>query len=433
MREFVLPLLLGVWGSALAMAPYLLFGFLVAGLLSVVVRPEVVERHLGGSGPWPVIKAALCGVPLPLCSCGVIPVSASLKKHGASRGATLAFLISTPQTGVDSILVTLSMLGPVVAIFRPIAALVTGIAGGLLTNVLADEPRPAAPGAGAAHVHDGCQDECCAPGPCRSWLFRALHYGFVTLPRDIARPLAGGLLVAGLISVLVPDDFFAGAIGNGFLGMLIMMCIGIPMYVCATASVPIAAALVAKGVSPGAAIVFLVTGPATNAAAIATIWKMLGRRVTFIYLGVVAGAALLSGVLLNRMISTADVVAQCHGAQGMLPGWFSVACVAGLAAVLLAGLIEPAWFRRRGPSAALAQPAGSVELRVTGMTCSHCERTVARTALTCRGVTGAVANQRTGRLVLEGKDIDVAAVAAALEEIGYTAAATTADGDDATP
>jgi len=262
----------GIWGAIVEfwrvlgeMSPYLLFGFLVAGVLSVVVRPETVERHLGGHGLWPIVKASAFGVPLPLCSCGVIPVAASLRKHGASRGATTSFLISTPQTGVDSIFVTLSLLGPVVAIFRPIAALVSGVIGGSVVSLSQGDD------VSSSRAEEKCQDVCCTGDTGRGKFLRILSYGFVTLPRDIARAIIVGLALAGIISVLVPSDFFAGALGQGITGMLVMMAFGIPVYVCATASVPIAAALIAKGASPGAAIVFLMTGPATNAAAIATI------------------------------------------------------------------------------------------------------------------------------------------------------------------
>ena len=293
MFEFVKSIAFGFWATTLEMSPYLLFGFFMAGLLSVLISPAMVERHLGGSGLWPVVKASLFGVPLPLCSCGVIPVTISLHKHGASRASAVSFLLSTPQTGVDSIMVTYSLLGPVFAIFRPVAAFVTGVVGGLLVNLF-DKAAPK-----TANNQKNCTDECCQPAPRISKISHGMKYGFVTLPRDIARPLVVGLVIAAFITALVPDDFFAEIMPSGFLAMLIMMALGIPVYVCATASVPIAAAMMLKGLSPGAAFVFLVTGPATNAASIVTIWKILGRKTAIIYLLTVAGCALAGGLLLD--------------------------------------------------------------------------------------------------------------------------------------
>ena len=323
------------------MAPYLLFGFLAAGVLSVFVSAETVEKHLGGRGLGPVLKAAFWGVPLPLCSCSVIPVATSLRRHGASRGATAAFLLSTPQTGVDSILVTYGLLGLAFAIFRPLAAFVTGLVGGALVNTFgrgnADD---------TADRPEACHEECCAHKKQPGRFVRAMHYGFVTLPRDIGKELIFGLLVAGLITALVPGDFFADAIGPGLLQMLLMMAVGIPIYVCATASVPIAAALILKGVSPGAAFVFLMTGPATNAATIATIRKILGTRSAVIYLLTVAGMSLVWGLLLDHVFGVAGPASLEH-VHWMLPAWLKIAGSAVLVAVLACAL----WPRKaRGPA-----------------------------------------------------------------------------------
>ena len=325
------------WAVFGAMAPYLLFGFFVAGVLSIFLTAETVERHLGGRGLWPVLKAAFWGVPLPLCSCGVIPVATSLRRHGASRGATTAFLLSTPQTGVDSIVITYSLLGPVFAVFRPLAAFITGLLGGGLVEAF---------GRGAAG--DGtagpCTDECCAPAVRRPRLLRGLRYGFVTLPRDIGKELLVGLALAGLITTLAPDDLFADTLRPGPLQMLAMMALGIPMYVCATASVPIAAALIAKGVSPGAAFAFLVTGPATNMATILTLRKLLGWKSTAIYLGTIAAGALGGGLLLDQLFQAARLPA-AHAGHAMLPDSVNTAAAAALLAVLGFALLG-----RHGPT-----------------------------------------------------------------------------------
>jgi len=309
------------------MSPYLLFGFLVAGVMAMFVSRRMVERHLGGSGVMPIFKASLFGVPLPLCSCGVIPVSMSLHKQGASKGATVAFLLSTPQTGVDSILVTYSLLGPVFAIFRPIAALVTGFVGGVLVNVFGASPEA------AGRRLEGKDPQPDPVVPLGRRIVGGLKHGFVTLPRNIGRPLLIGLAVAGVISALVPDDFFADRLGKGLPAMLVMMLIGIPIYVCASASVPVAAALILKGLSPGAALVFLMTGPATNAAGLATIWNTLGRRTAILYLATVAVCSLLGGLLLDAVVQGVDIHAGTH-VHNMGLGWVQHASAVILLAIL---------------------------------------------------------------------------------------------------
>lgn len=307
----LLEILREVWMTLTAMAPYLLFGFFMAGVLSLFISPEFVERHLGGRGVWQVVKAAVFGIPLPLCSCSVIPVAASLRRHGAGRGATAAFLISTPQTGVDSILATMSLLGPIFAVFRTLAAFVSGVLGGILVDLVGN-------GAETTESVPACTDACCSEKHKPGRFARAMHHGFITLTADIAKPLLIGLLLAALIAALVPESFFAETIGPGWPSMLLMLLIGIPIYVCATASIPIAAAMMLKGVSPGAALVFLMTGPATNMAALATLWTMFGRRTAITFLVVVALTALGSGLVLDLLVDRSTVVSGTN-MHAMLP------------------------------------------------------------------------------------------------------------------
>lgn len=335
------------WAVLAEMAPYLLLGFAVAGLLSVLIRPEMVERHLGGGRLLSVVKAAAFGVPLPLCSCGVIPVASSLRKHGAGRGATTAFLISTPQTGIDSLLVTFSLLGGVFAIFRAAAALVSGVFGGALVEWLDREPaRPPERSGGLAPCDPArtdvcgptappvCTDACCSQVGRTGELRRAMAYGFVDLPRDIALHLLIGLALAALISVLIPEDFFSERVSPGLGQMLVMLALGIPVYVCATASVPIAAALILHaGVSPGAALVFLMTGPATNAATLLTLHHTMGRRTAGLYLVSVAVSALASGLLLDAFFTGAGLQARA-GTAWEVPAWVQTISAVVLLAVL---------------------------------------------------------------------------------------------------
>ena len=323
------------WETMLEMSPYLLFGFIVAGFLSIVVRSEQIERHLGGGKFLGILKASLFGIPLPLCSCGVIPVAASLRRHGAGKGAVASFLLSTPQTGVDSILVTYSLMGPLFAIFRPVAALVSGLVGGSLVE-LADRDD-----SGVDEL-DECKDDCCShEGRKKYWFVRAIRYGFVTLPRDIGKSMLLGLAIAGIIAVVVPDNFFTEYIGSGLSGMFFMMLVSIPIYVCATASVPIAVAMMVKGITPGAALVFLIAGPATNAAAIAALWKVLGRRSALVYLLSVAGVALVSGLVLDYLFGVVDL-GMDHVPHEMLPMWLKIA-----SAVVVFAILSQSFFKKR--------------------------------------------------------------------------------------
>jgi hypothetical protein len=415
MYEIFVNIIVDFWDVLSEMAPYLMFGFAVAGILSVAVSQEIVERNLGKKNIWSVIKAALFGVPLPLCSCGVIPVTASLRRHGASKGATTAFLISTPQTGVDSILVTYSLLGPVFAVFRPLIALINGIFGGFLIDLFSKN-----------HIKNGrheddtppkCEDDCCVYNPKEGKFVRALKYGFITLPSDIGKELLIGLGIAALITTLIPNDFFASYLKPGFMSMFAMMIIGLPVYVCATASVPIAAAFILKGISPGAALVFLMTGPATNAAAITTIWKVLGKRTTFIYLFTVAVTALISGFLLDQIF----IVSQSqihHSGHSLLP-----LSVKYLSAVALLVILVYAIYRPKKKINTIEKEESDMRnFIVQGMTCSHCVENVKRAVLSVKGVKSAQVELKTGLVQVEGSEASQSEINSAVESIGYKVA-----------
>ena len=320
------------WAVAAVMSPYLLLGFAAAGVLFVLLPRSWVVAHLGGRGWRPCLKAALFGVPLPLCSCGVIPVTASLRRHGAGRGPTAAFLMSTPQTGVDSIVATYGLLGPVFAVVRPIVAFLSGALCGVLVDHAAPDREPLPPPEDEAHAS--------ASRP-TAWR-RMLRFGLVTLPSDIRRPLLLGLLISGLLGALVPPQFLVGRFDSPGLMMLAMLLLGIPLYVCSTASIPIALGLMHSGVSAGAALVFLITGPATNAAALATLWRVLGRRAAWIYLAVLAGSAIFAGLLLDRWILPGNGAHVCaHAFDGTVASWQHAA------GIFLVGLLLAPSLRRR--------------------------------------------------------------------------------------
>ncbi|MCB4747515.1 MAG: SO_0444 family Cu/Zn efflux transporter [Sulfurovum sp.] len=283
-----------------AMAPYILFGLLFAGILHELVPNSIVTKHLGKDNIGSVIKSTLFGIPLPVCSCGVIPLATSIKKSGASKGATLSFLISTPITGADSILATYGIFGWIFTIYRIITSMIIAIMAGILTNLI-DKKQEESP-------------SCCNPNPCCSnekkytfSFFSALHYGFITLLGDIAKPLFWGLLIGAAVTVVIPDNLNKILIDHSWLSYLIVVIIAVPMYVCATASLPIAAGLMLSGVSAGAAFVFLSAGPATNTVTIGVVKKMLGTRSLYIYLGSIIVGSILFGLGLDALFDASSI------------------------------------------------------------------------------------------------------------------------------
>ncbi|HPO13183.1 MAG TPA: SO_0444 family Cu/Zn efflux transporter [Candidatus Hydrogenedentes bacterium] len=408
------------WAVLGQMAPYLLFGFLMAGILSVLIPAEWVGRHLGGRGIGPVFKAACLGVPLPLCSCSVIPVTASFRNHGASRGATVSFLLSTPQTGVDSILATYALLGPVLAVYRPLVAFFSGIVGGSIAALVDQDPAPAK---ADGETVNGCTDDCCVKKPGENVLVRAFRYGFVTLPRDISKELLFGIAVAGLISVVVSENYLSAYLGGGIIAMLVMLAAGIPMYVCATASIPIALGFIHMGASPGAALVFLISGPATNAATIAVLWRILGKRTTFIYLMTVALGAIGAGYSLDLLYSVlptrfSELASHMHE-HGI--SWFGHICAVLLLVVLLSSML------RKIAAVEIPEVKGKPEettllFSVHGMTCSHCANTVQQSLQNSKGVRHAQVDLSRAQARVFGEHLDPQALRETIQSLGYESA-----------
>lgn len=322
------------WHLLLEASIYILFGMLVGGLLKVFLNPSYVAEHLGKGRVSSVFKAALFGIPIPLCSCGVLPAAASLKKQGANNGATTAFLISTPESGVDSMAITYALLDPILTVARPISAFFTAVVAGLAENFfhtqkdddwlkVIDRSCPV----------DGCCDGLdCSPEVHSSHhgfgekLWKGIKYAVNDLWGDLAGWFFIGLLLAGVISALIPGEIMNEYLGGGINAMLLMLVIGIPMYICATASTPIAAALILKGVSPGAALVFLLVGPATNITSLSVLFGILGKRATAIYLVSLASLAVLSGLLLDQIYGIAGVNASAMAGRAaeVMPFWFKL-------------------------------------------------------------------------------------------------------------
>jgi len=308
------------------MSLFLLFGFVFAGVLHIFLKEGTIAKHLGSNSVGSVVKASLFGIPLPLCSCGVLPAALSLKKEGASNGAVLSFLISTPMTGVDSILATYALLGGLFATYRVIACFLAGLCAGFVGNlVLADKPPEKINTEEKKINCKLCFEENCSTSqhPIHDKIKGVIVYAFRFLLEDVGVSLIVGLFLGGLISYFAPPTLVAEHLGSGLMAMIIMMLLGVPMYVCATSSIPIVASLMLKGMSPGAAFVFLMAGPATNTVAIAVIGKQLGKKALFVFLGSVVISSLLLGSLLDVLwnLFNVDLVGHVMRHGEHIPVW----------------------------------------------------------------------------------------------------------------
>ncbi len=359
-----------LWVLLIEMAPYLLLGFLFAGILKVFFPKKLINKYIGKSNFRSVLNASLLGVPMPLCSCGVLPTGISFYRNGASRGSTVSFLVSTPQTGVDSIIATYAMLGLPLAILRPVIALFSGILGGTLTNYLGNS------------VEAGAQLKREAEEQGNRSVGEMFRYGFVEMVQDISKWLVIGLLVAAFLAVLIPEDFFVATVSSEYLSMLLILLASVPLYVCATGSIPIAAVLLMKGLSPGAAIVFLMAGPATNAATMAVISNTMGRKTFWLYLLSIIGGALLFGIAVNELLprqwimgALPDLDHQHHHETASL--------LKVLSGLLLLGLIANGYIQKFLERKRLKNEENNFNqmkliqvYNVEGMTCNHCKATV---------------------------------------------------------
>jgi uncharacterized membrane protein YraQ (UPF0718 family) len=296
-----------LWQLSMAMAPYILFGLLFAGVLHELVHDSIVTKHLGKDNIYSVVKSTIFGIPLPVCSCGVIPLATAIKKSGASKGATLSFLISTPITGVDSILATYGIFGWIFTLYRAVTSMIIAMVAGILTNILdKEEDTPSS----AMHfsMNKPNSNSSCGTEQKKTFSFvAAFRYAFVTLLGDIAKALFWGLILGALITVAIPDNLAEVLQDSTWLSYLIVILIAVPMYVCATASLPIAAGLMLSGVSAGAAFVFLCAGPATNTVTIGVVKKMLGTKSLLIYLGSIVIGSILFGLGLDYIFDASNI------------------------------------------------------------------------------------------------------------------------------
>ena len=479
------------------MAPFLLLGFLLAGIIHVWIPNHLYVPKIAKPNFKSVLWAALFGVPLPICSCGVIPTSIALRREGASKGASVSFLISTPATGVDSILATYSLLGGPFAILRPIAAFVTAMLGGVFTNAMTKNEgdtgvavvgeehehhhdhdhehceceskagEPAEPPCSCGEDHCGCCGDHHEPKSFAQKILATLEYGFVDMVGNVSKWLTIGLLLGALIAAFVPDDFFLFLHEYPVLCMLVVLVLAMPMYTCATGSIPLALALVEKGITPGAALVLLMAGPATSIASMLVVGKAFGKRTLFAYLTSIALGAMFFGFVvdtffmdsfLSSMLPHASAECLGHGALGV----FDYIC-AGLLAVLILYTVVT---RKAGhcgcgecgcgehgcccedhdddcdchehhdhehgeschchaeTSAGQAHHHEHVTktYRVVGMNCSHCKACVEKATMLLDGVVSAEANVANKEVRVEwhdDDDVDEAALRKSIEDAGF--------------
>ena len=396
------------------MSPYLLLGFFIAGLLHAFVPSTIYSRYLAGTGLRSVVTAAAFGIPLPLCSCGVLPTAVALRRSGASRAASTSFLIATPQTGVDSIAATYSMMGLPFAILRPVAALVTSLLGGLAVGHWERK------GALDDVTTDASYEFSQLPSGLWNKVVETFKYGFFDMMQSIGRWLLLGLVVATLITVLLPDDFFSTYARWPLLNMFIIVAVAVPMYVCATGSIPIAAALMLKGMSPGCALVLLMAGPAANMASMFVVNNAFGRKATIVYLLSIIGGAIGFGVLVDYwpgmrelFVSALPSHVMHHGMHGA--SWLNTLCSIALIGMVIVALGAKYW---KSYQIKHNKTTAMKEFKVKGMMCVHCKANVEKGIAALPGVEKVTVDLAKGVALVEGLVPDQLVIDC-IEDLGY--------------
>ena len=407
--EFIKEIALVIFSIFNEMSVYLLLGFLFAGILHVLVPQQLFSKYLSKNSWSSVLYATLFGIPLPLCSCGVIPTGMALYREGASKGSVVAFLIATPQTGVDSIIATYSLLGLPFAVIRPIVALCTAMFAGLTTNIFTLKESSA-----TVKQQNSKEQEALTFAQKIKNVFR---YGYVEMMEDIGKMLMFGLIVAGLISYFVPDNFFMIFGNNTILTMLLVLIVAIPMYVCATGSIPIAIALMMKGMSPGTALVLLMAGPAANIASMLVIGKVLGKKTFTLYLTTLIIGAITSGLIIDNFLPAAwfdvsnFVMAGHHGGHFYN---FKIICSIILLALFVNSIIQ----KKNKENLMQSTSNKTIAFKIDGMNCNHCKNNVTKAISALKSVKTVNVNLSEGIASVEG-DASDAEIKTAVEAIGF--------------
>lgn len=382
------------------MSPYVLLGFFIAGILRVFVNEATLTRHLSGNGWKSVVKAAAIGIPLPLCSCGVLPTAVSLRRQGASKAATTSFLIATPQTGVDSIAATYSLLGLPFALIRPIAALSGAFFGGLAVGKLAPDNKENSKENSKESVSSLEEEKRIS---FLRKLKESVKYGFFDMVDSMGKWLMIGLVIATLITIFVPDSFFGGLRQYPLVAMIAVVLIAIPMYICATGSIPIAMSLMLKGLSPGVAFVMLMAGPAANFASILILDKTQGRKATAIYVTSVIITAIAFGLIIDFLLPsswfTINATSDGHNTH-MHMGWFETACSIILGLLLLFSFVKK--FISKLKFKNISQNDMTRTYKIEGMNCSHCKASVEKALSGIQGIDSVEVDLSSGLAKVSG-------------------------------
>lgn len=421
--EYLYNIVSEIWAMFMEMSPYLLLGFLLAGLMHEFVPAGIYTKYLSGNNLKSVVYAALLGIPLPLCSCGVIPTAMGIRREGASKGATLSFLIATPQTGVDSIIATYSLMGLPFALVRPIAALVTSVFGGALCNVFCKE--------------DTHTEQSVKPGDSMhqrksigNRVRNVLHYAFVEMIEDIGKWLMIGLVIAGIITASIPDSWFVVFKDNTLYSIIFVLLFSIPMYLCATGSIPIAVALMMKGLTPGAALVLLMAGPACSMASILVIDKVLGRKTLCVYLASISIGAIAFAFGIDYLLPSEWFIPMTSKGMHHCDGvgtWIGYACTAAFALMLLRAM-NP--FGKKKHHCHCHEEnhctCGHAEhvyiYNVSGMHCHHCVTNVTKAIESVSGTEDVQVSLQDGTATVKGT-FSQEELVKAVESLGFTIAA----------
>ncbi|MCX7703202.1 MAG: permease [Planctomycetota bacterium] len=421
-------ILYSIWQLLCQMAPYLLFGFLLSAILYAIFPPSIIIRYTG-KGIKSIFVASFIGAPLPLCSCSVLPMALTLKQRGASPGATASFLIATPITSVDSIAVTYAFFGALFATYRVVASLIISIIVGITIHFFSHSTHTAATAQNLPCQYCDLLTE--HKHRLKERLLKGFFYGFFKLPSEIDRWILLGILIGGILSALLPADIVSQYAGKGLLPLFIMLGVGIPLYVCSTGSTPLAAALVSKGFSPGSALVFLLVGPATNIAALLSLWRILGRKFVLLYL-----LSLMLSTLFVAYFYDAIFKTKVTSQQASLPCHATVSeplfnQLSGISLLLLLLIIHiVSVFRRREGKEETSLPcacgehhtagATDTEISVPDMKCKACEAAVTLALKSIKGVENVKVDILNKIVKIHHKDeVSKESLLTALRQAGY--------------
>jgi len=380
-------------------SPYLILGFLFAGIIHILIGESYIKKHFAKSGIVSTVKAAILGIPLPICSCGVIPLAESLRKEGASKSSVMSFLVSTPSSGVDSIFATYALMGPIFAVFRPIASLFSGIVVGIATSFQDKEETSIEFAKDRVKRKKGIKD--------------IFIYGFEVIPSEIAQWLLIGVVVGGVISAIIPANFSTDYLSTPFFHYFAILIISIPLYVCATGSIPIAASLLMKGILPGAVLVFLIAGPATNTVTLSFVYKKLGKKIAAIYLISIIATSVLLGIVFDLFIGEFNFsgsILRSHserslGAIQLISGVLLIIIFLNGKFNIISGITEQTG-------------VGMEKIKVKDISCNHCKMTLTKMLKGVEGIGNMTVLIDEKEVRFDG-DVNLEIVKAKIKEAGF--------------